>query len=102
MQDFRFDAEQHAFESAPSEACGLVVDGQYFRCRNIADDPCLDFVLDSRDYALAALTGTIEAVVHSHPQGGPASDVDLESCKGTKLPWHVFSVPEKQWSTINP
>ena len=102
MQDFRLEAEAHAFEQAPREACGVVVNGQYWRCRNVADEPEQDFVIEPRDYAVAAMYGKVEAVVHSHPQGGPASDVDLESCKGTKLPWHIFSVPEKQWSTINP
>lgn len=102
MQDFRFEAQEHAKQMCPIESCGLVVDGKYFGCTNIADDPCLDFVIDGRDYAVAALTGRIEAVVHSHPQGGPPSDMDIRSCKGTNMPWHIYSVPDETWSTITP
>ena len=79
MQDFRCDAERHALEHAPREACGVVVDGRYWPCRNIAEDPEQDFVIDPRDYAVAALYGTVEAIVHSHPMGGAASSVDKHS-----------------------
>ncbi len=102
MPDFRFDAERHAARCGPHEACGVVVDGKYWPCRNVADDPCLDFVIDARDYATAALYGSIEAIVHSHPEGGPASEADKRACTGTKVPWHIWSVPGKQWSTIEP
>lgn len=102
MPDFRSKAEAHAAEQFPEEACGLVVDGDYWRCRNIADNPEQDFVISPVDWARAMLSGTIEAVVHSHPDGGPASEADMRACTGTKLPWHIWSMPEKQWSTINP
>jgi proteasome lid subunit RPN8/RPN11 len=100
--DFRLDAERHAARCNPHEACGVVVDGKYWPCRNVADDPCLDFVIDARDYATAALYGSIEAIVHSHPEGGPASKADKRACTGTKVPWHIWSVPGKQWSIIEP
>jgi proteasome lid subunit RPN8/RPN11 len=102
VQDFRCDAEKHAVEQSPKEACGVVVDGHYWRCRNIADDPQQDFVMDPRDYAAASFYGKVEAIVHSHPLGGPASECDRRSCTGTKKLWHIWSMPEKQWSTINP
>ena len=99
---YRSDAERHALEEAPREACGVVIDGRYWRCRNIADDPEQDFVMNPTDYAKAALSGRVEAVVHSHPMGGPASETDRRSCTGTRIPWHIWSMPENQWSTINP
>lgn len=102
MLDFRSDAEKHACSSGDAESCGLVVDGVYWPCRNIADDPCADFAINPRDYAAAAFRGTIEAIVHSHPKGGPASEADKRACTGTGLPWHIWSVPDKQWSTIEP
>ena len=80
----------------------VVVDGQYWRCRNIADKPEDDFILDPRDYAVARTFGPIQAIVHSHPQGGTASEADLKAQQQTKLTWHIFSIPENQWSTINP
>tara|TARA_R110002050_G_scaffold243944_2_gene380460 strand:+ start:822 stop:1130 length:309 start_codon:yes stop_codon:yes gene_type:complete len=102
VPDFRVDAERHAEEQSPKEACGVVMDGRYWRCRNIADNPEQDFILNPCDYAVAALYGTVEAIVHSHPQGGPASKADLASCKQTNLPWHIYSIPNQKWSTINP
>ncbi len=102
VPDFRPDAERHAAEQSPNEACGVVVNGRYWRCRNIAEDPEQDFVIEPRDYAIAAMYGKVEAIVHSHPMGGPASFVDKYSCTGTKVPWHIYSMPEKQWSTIDP
>ena len=102
MLDFKSDAERHAARCAPSESCGLVVNGKYWPCRNIADDPEADFVIEPKDYALAAMFGSVEAIVHSHPKGGLASKADISSCAGTKIPWHIWSVPDKQWSTINP
>ena len=102
MLEFKPDAEQHAKSSGNVESCGLVVDGVYWPCRNIANDPCADFAIDPRDYAIASFHGTIEAVVHSHPKGGPASEIDRLGCTGTGLPWHIWSVPDEQWSTIEP
>ena len=102
MQDFRSDAEQHATISAPNESCGVVVDGRYWPCRNVADDPCADFAIDPRDYVVAAMFGPVEAIVHSHPKGGSASEADKRACTGTGLPWHIWSVPDKRWLTIEP
>ena len=102
MQDFRSDAEQHALRCAPKEACGVVVDGKYWPCRNVADNPCVDFAIDPRDYATASFLGTVEAIVHSHPEGGLASAADKRACIGTKVPWHIWSIPDRQWSTIVP
>lgn len=102
VPDFRPDAERHAAEQSPKEACGVVVGGRYWRCRNIAEDPEQDFVIEPRDYAIAAMYGKVEAIVHSHPMGGLASFVDKYSCTGTQVPWHIYSMPEKQWSTIDP
>jgi proteasome lid subunit RPN8/RPN11 len=101
-ESFKNKAEQHALEIKPKESCGVVVNGQYWRCRNIADNPEDDFVLDPRDYAMARTFGSIEAIVHSHPQGGPASEGDLKSQRQSKITWYIFSIPENQWLTINP
>jgi len=102
VPDFRSDFERHALEQAPKEACGLLVNGSYWRCRNIADDPEQDFVLHPKDYVAALSAGPIQAVIHSHPMGGGASLHDQKACKHLGLPWHIWSMPENQWSTINP
>ena len=101
-QDFRLNAVKHAKTVCPNEACGLVVDGRYFPCRNIALDPAADFAINPVDYARAMFAGTIEAVVHSHPQGTPVSEHDRKACTQTKIPWYVYSVPDDQWLTIKP
>jgi len=101
-QDFKRDAVRHAEHEDPKESAGLVVNGSYFPCRNIALDPENTFVINPVDYARAMLAGTIEAVVHSHPQGTPVSENDRKACTQTRLPWYVYSVPDKQWLTIGP
>ena len=78
----------------------MIVNGGYWPCRNIADAPCSDFVIDPKDYAVAAMHGNVEGVIHSHPQGGPASLADRRACAATKLPWHIWSVPDEKWLTI--
>ncbi len=100
--DCRSEAEAHALAEFPRESCGLVVDGKYWRCRNVAEDPCADFVLDPRDYLAAALFGTIEAVIHSHPEDTPPSPADLSACQQSKLRWHIYQPGAKQWLTIDP
>ena len=101
-QECRRKAEGHAILEYPKEACGLLVDGKYWPCQNVADDPEVNFVLNAADYMEAMLSGTIEAVVHSHPLGGQASEPDRKSCSQTKLVWHIYSVPDGEWSTIDP
>ena len=101
-QDFRPDAVRHAEHEYPKESVGLIVDGKYVPCRNTADDPENTFVISPVDYAQAMFVGTIEAVVHSHPQGTPVSEHDRKACKQTKIPWYVYSVPDQQWLTVDP
>ncbi len=101
-QESRLKAEGHAILEYPKEACGLLVDGKYWPCQNVADDPEVNFVLNAADYMEAMLSGTIEAVVHSHPSGGQASELDRKSCSQTKLVWHIYFVAESKWSTIEP
>lgn len=101
-QGFKCEAVKHALEETPKEACGVVVKGVYYRCRNIAENPTYDFVLDPRDYLKARLKGKIETVVHSHPEGGRASNLDMMACKQMKLPWHIYLVPKDEWLIIQP
>ena len=96
------DAKAHALRETPAESCGLVVSGKYFACNNVAaKDPTADFIICPNDYLSAAMSGKIEAVVHSHPKGGPPSEFDRNACKATRLPWFVFDVPNDEWLTID-
>ena len=101
-QDFKREAVRHAEAVYPKEACGLVVNDNYFPCRNIAENSEDTFAINPVDYARAMLTGKIQAVIHSHPQGTPVSENDRKACNQTKIPWYVYLVPDKQWSTIKP
>ena len=97
---FRSEAERHARQTAPHECCGLVVEGVYRSCRNIAVDPGNAFVIHPQDYLDAVRSGRIEAIVHSHPKGGGPSEWDINAAKYTEIAWHIFSVPDNSWSII--
>ncbi len=68
----------------------------------IADDPLGVVGMCPKDHAVAARFGAVQAIVHSRPEGGTASEADRRACTGTQVPWHIWSVPDKQWSTIKP
>ena len=53
----------HAKQQYPNESCGLIVDGAYIACKNVADDPSETFRISRDDWQPA------DVVVHSHPQG---------------------------------
>ena len=100
------EAERHAKAAAPYEACGVLVatvNGQiYWPCRNVCEQPDQHFIMHPRDYYRASLNGEIVAIIHSHPKGGAASELDQRACLQSKVPWLIYRVPEEQWLTINP
>jgi len=102
----RSEAERHAKSAAPYEACGVLIQtpsGQmYWECRNVCEQPEQHFVMDPRDYYRASLNGEVLAVIHSHPKGGPASELDQRACLQSGVPWLIYCLPEDQWLTINP
>jgi proteasome lid subunit RPN8/RPN11 len=102
VQDYKREAVRHAEEQYPKESAGLVVNGSYFPCRNIADRPEESFVISPVDYGRAMCAGVIEGVVHSHPQGTPVSHYDRKACSQSKIPWYIYSVPNKEWLTVEP
>ncbi len=88
------------------EACALlhVVKGRemLFTCRNLSEDRHA-FIIDPRDYAEAERLGEIVAVIHSHVLRSPApSEADRVSCEASGLPWHIVSVPNGTWETLEP
>lgn len=78
----------HANECYPAESCGLIVNGDYFPCRNIG---LMDnFEIHPDDWIAAEEAGEIQAVVHSHPDGLPTlSSGDRISQVKSGLPWWV-------------
>jgi len=96
----------HARAEMPREACGLIVlargRARYWPCRNTAPD-MNHFVLAPEDYAAAADTGEIVAVVHSHPHAPVTpSEADRVACEASGLPWHIVAVPSELWRTLLP
>ena len=89
-------AKAHAIEEYPKESCGYVIAvGRkeiYMPCRNVADDPNSNFVIDPRDSDAAEDKGRIKMVVHSHPDSTPyPTDSDLKSCEETGVPWAILA-----------
>lgn len=104
--NWREEAQQHAVQAMPREACGLLVliagSERYWAATNLAQD--LDaFILDPADYAAAADAGEIVAIVHSHPHAPPTpSEVDRMACDATGMTWHIVSVPSVCWERLEP
>ena len=99
---FKEEAKKHAIEQAPSECCGIVVDDIYYRCNNISDTPKNNFAIHPKDFLKARSKGKLQYIIHSHPEGGNASEADKKACKATKIPWYVYLLPEDTWQIINP
>lgn len=67
----------HAWSEYPNECCGLIVNGQYHPCTNIAHDPANTFEIDPAELVALSELGEVVAIVHSHPNGEPLpSEVD--------------------------
>ncbi|MDX7989152.1 peptidase P60 [Xenorhabdus sp. 12] len=97
----------HAQAEYPNECCGLVIQNsrkqQYVPCRNTAPSPTEQFSLHPEDYANAEDTGTIVAIVHSHPDATTQpSQLDIAQCDLSQLPWVIVSWPEGDIRTLMP
>jgi len=89
-------AIKHARKEHPKEACGLVVDGVYRPYTNCADDPLTDFRISPQGYAGAMQEGSIQAVIHSHPQGQDCPSAnDMAHQMASKLPWCIIPFGSK-------
>ena len=108
MEQWKIDAFNHAEESKPLECCGILAKKNnkflYWKCNNVAkDNPEYSFVIDPLDWAdCEDNVDEIHGIVHSHPEGGNASEADKKACKATKIPWYVYLLPEDTWQIINP
>lgn len=86
-------ARQHAEEEYPRESCGVLIDGQYRRCHNVASTPSEHFRIAGAEWAALLDEGEITAVIHSHPDHPPTpSEADLVACEETGLPWWIIGV----------
>lgn len=82
----------HANEQHPKEACGVIVNGEYIPCTNVAIDDA-QFEIDVIDLVGAEKEGRIQAYVHSHSGFGEAStkpsQPDMIQMGLHGLPWII-------------
>lgn len=84
-------AQAHGVAEYPREAAGLVVDGDYIPCRNLAADPEKHFEIDGD--LIPRYAGRIEALIHSHPDGWPVpSEADMRQQAAMDVPWGIYNV----------
>lgn len=80
----------------PEESCGLLVAGKYVPCENLAEDPFMSFRIDAAQVLEASQAGTLEAVIHSHPNGPAWPTVtDMEQQLEGDVPWGIVSIDHK-------
>lgn len=88
-------AKAHVVAEFPKEACGLIVNGAYIACENVAEDPTKDFAIESTVVAQYMLNSTVEAIIHSHPfellnTRSTPSAADMRGQVSTNVPWGII------------
>lgn len=59
-------AKAHALDQFPDESCGLVVEGTYVPCTNIAENPLTTFRIADALVQEYLVMGVLDGVIHSH------------------------------------
>ena len=100
------DIKQYVWEEGDKEACGLlsVTRGKlkWNPCKNKAENPKNDFIIDPKDYKRISDTGDVVGVVHSHPHGKPTpSQLDRAACDKLGIPWYIFGEND-EWIKLEP
>lgn len=90
------------YTNGKREACGLIVAGRYIECENIGEG--VDhFKIAPEQWARAEDAGEIMAVVHTHPdQPALPSQMDIERCAASGIPWLIVSMPSGQMGLCHP
>ena len=84
---------QHAADEYPREACGLVISGEYFPCANRSTEPDQAFQIHGSEFGELSMRGTVQAVVHSHPDGPEyPTALDMRQQLATGVPWGITPV----------
>jgi|TARA_R100000455_G_C6269095_1_gene124656 proteasome lid subunit RPN8/RPN11 len=100
-------AAEYAIQCLPKESCGLlaIINGKetFWPCRNLAETPEEYFVIEPEDWADCEDRGELIGVVHSHPYGSAfPSEADKASCEYLELPFHIYSIEQKNWHSFKP
>lgn len=72
----------------PEESCGFIVDGSFVSLKNKAIDKLHSFRVSTADYD--KYKGRIEAVIHSHPEGGNESEADIHAQFALAIPYVIL------------
>lgn len=86
------DAIAHAKECFPEEACGAVIDDEYVRFANAADDRENSFLISDSEFDAAYQAGEVQAVIHSHNASAKASQPDQEQQMALGVPFGVINL----------
>lgn len=82
----------HTKAEYPKECCGLIIDGIYHPCINIAPNPMDNFEIDPQEFVKLSEFGEIWAIVHSHPNGNAEpSEVDKAQMGLHGVDWVICS-----------
>ncbi|MDR5833360.1 Mov34/MPN/PAD-1 family protein [Caballeronia sp. LZ034LL] len=95
--------QAHALACYPNESCGLIVRGDYVPCANVAHHPSEHFAISAAEYAHIEDLGSVQAIVHSHPDASalPSLD-DLRACGASGVPlWFIQSVQRDQHGAVH-
>ncbi|WP_434352980.1 C40 family peptidase [Psychrobacter sp. HD31] len=85
----------HAKQEHPQESCGLILDGAYIPCANVADDPTETFRISPDDWQ------PCDVIVHSHPQGQRfLSGADRSAQHKSRLDWWLAVADKDNWEII--
>jgi proteasome lid subunit RPN8/RPN11 len=87
-------AQAHGVAEYPKEAGGLIVDGAYIPCENIASKPEQNFEIEP---ALGIkYRGRIEGLIHSHPDWWPVpGEADMRQQAAMDVPWGIYNTDGK-------
>ncbi|WP_062120547.1 C40 family peptidase [Aureimonas sp. AU40] len=84
-------AQAHAIAEFPRESVGFVVAGRYVPLENVHESPTEHFRIDPAEEARAAVSGTVEWVIHSHPNGpNSPSQADMVAQRSWGIPWAII------------
>lgn len=86
-------AQTDAREKFPNESCGFIVGDRYFACHNLSETPLTDFEIDDPRYDAAVKSGSLKAIIHSHPNGPIfPTQHDMEQQIATDVPWVIITL----------
>lgn len=92
----------HALEFPNSEVCGLIINGDVARCRNISTKPEKHFQISPKDFVFYSEFGNIEGYYHSHISNNSWSSFDRIMASSIKYPSILYIKPKDLFEIKEP